>query len=614
MELFAVVCIQTSHYVSFVKCGMGKDAPWVFFDSMADRMGEQGGYNIPEVQHVPELTKWLSEDNFQDILNGGDLDGKITEYKKKGKSFEEKTVLDWTVQLMMALQYMHSRRVLHRDLKTRNIFLKNNMVKIGDFGISRILMGTTDMASTFTGTPYYMSPEVLKHEGYNSKSDVWSVGCILYELCALDHAFNGQGLMGVMYKIVEGEPPALPKKYSKELNGVFRKILTKEPDLRPSAHEVLKHPYITHHISKMKDTLTDEYKQRHHSNLNEEKAEKEAQEIAQLLREKSHLEDIRKAEEPPEDPKTKYMSPRERMRLRKMQQADRRAQELQQQARVQLKENTDRREAIKESLSKTVVPAWKGGSGEGTTLRGALQVPDARLAGTVSPEYATFGPHYRTMHTGSSGFFDDGEGEASATMVPRASRTVAHYPSLEDRPITPMRDTMVYDRAHSSLDFKDGIPDTPDLANTYYSQFEGEFEEANEDKNEDSEEEEEDEEEDEGEGTVVGDDMADYINRLEGALELSSNEHTLTIADDTVSGAFGPGAREIKIKNLKSQCIASLGEEPFKKAYTYLRKARYEEEKSEQEIMKGLREYVKNPSDCFIVDQLLFLEEQAKFS
>ena len=57
----------------------------------------------------------------------------------------------------------------------RNIFLRNNMIKIGDFGISRILMGTTDLASTFTGTPYYMSPEVLKHEGYNSKSDVWYV-------------------------------------------------------------------------------------------------------------------------------------------------------------------------------------------------------------------------------------------------------------------------------------------------------------------------------------------------------------------------------------------------------------------------------------------------------
>ncbi|KAK7114047.1 ubiquitin carboxyl-terminal hydrolase CYLD-like [Littorina saxatilis] len=82
MELFAVVCIQTSHYVSFVKCGMGKDAPWVFFDSMADRMGEQGGYNIPEVQHVPELTHWLSESNFEHINNMDD-DRQLPEHMRR---------------------------------------------------------------------------------------------------------------------------------------------------------------------------------------------------------------------------------------------------------------------------------------------------------------------------------------------------------------------------------------------------------------------------------------------------------------------------------------------------------------------------------------------------
>lgn len=74
----------------------------------------------------------------------------------------------------------------------RNIFLKNNLIKLGDFGISRILKGTSDLATTFTGTPYYMSPEVLKHDGYNAKSDVWSLGVVLYELCTLQHAFQGQ--------------------------------------------------------------------------------------------------------------------------------------------------------------------------------------------------------------------------------------------------------------------------------------------------------------------------------------------------------------------------------------------------------------------------------------
>lgn len=168
--------------------------------------------------------------------------------KKENKRLAEEQILDWTVQLLSAVNYMHSRRVLHRDLKARfylkfdknynyeqnskviiifrNIFLKNEVIKIGDFGISRILQGTMDMASTFTGTPYYMSPEVLKHEGYNSKSDVWSIGCLLYEMCTLQHAFEGQGLMGVMYKIVEGKVPELPSEYSNELNLILKKCFS----------------------------------------------------------------------------------------------------------------------------------------------------------------------------------------------------------------------------------------------------------------------------------------------------------------------------------------------------------------------------------------------------
>lgn len=177
------------------------------------------------------------------LVQGGDLDVRFKQLKKENKRLTEQQVLDWTVQLLTAVNYMHSRRVLHRDLKARQhlnqkIFIsnfnflsdnlkkyifKNENIKIGDFGISRILQGTMDMASTFTGTPYYMSPEVLKHEGYNSKSDVWSIGCLLYEMCTLQHAFEGQGLMGVMYKIVEGKVPELPNTYSKDLNNILKK-------------------------------------------------------------------------------------------------------------------------------------------------------------------------------------------------------------------------------------------------------------------------------------------------------------------------------------------------------------------------------------------------------
>ncbi|XP_046329219.2 serine/threonine-protein kinase Nek11-like isoform X2 [Haliotis rufescens] len=502
-----------------------------------------------------------------EYCDGGDLDIKIGDCKKSKTTFDEKSILDWLVQLLLAVQYMHSRRVLHRDLKTRNIFIRNNMVKIGDFGISRILMGTTDMASTFTGTPYYMSPEVLKHEGYNSKSDVWSIGCILFELCALEHAFNGQGLMGVMYKIVEGKPPDLPKKYSRELNTVFQKMLVKNPDERPSASEVVKLPFIANHMTKMKDTLSDEYKMKHFSSQHH--ADRDAEEIAQLLREKSHLDDLRKSEVKTTPVNTKYMSPRERMRLRKMEEADKKGKMLNKHAKVQLQENNIRRSAIKESLSKTSVPVWAGGDGEGPKVRRALS-KSAEHAGTLDSNYS--GRALR-MHT-----------------VP-------------------------------------GIPDNPRLAETYYSQFEGDFDDDEDDNADDGigDDEPEDYDDDDDimmdeERTLVAEeethnDVEDFIQCLEGALD-KPEEQTITVADDTVSGAFGPHARGVKIKNLRAQCESVLGKETFEKAYSYLRGARYEKEganKSEKDIMQGLRELVKNPSDCFLVDQLLFLEEQAKY-
>ncbi|XP_071086198.1 serine/threonine-protein kinase Nek11-like [Haliotis cracherodii] len=562
-----------------------------------------------------------------EYCDGGDLDIKIGDCKKSKTTFDEKSILDWLVQLLLAVQYMHSRRVLHRDLKTRNIFIRNNMVKIGDFGISRILMGTTDMASTFTGTPYYMSPEVLKHEGYNSKSDVWSIGCILFELCALEHAFNGQGLMGVMYKIVEGKPPDLPKKYSRELNTVFQKMLVKNPDERPSASEVVKLPFIANHMTKMKDTLSDEYKMKHFSSQHH--ADRDAEEIAQLLREKSHLDDLRKSEVKTTPVNTKYMSPRERMRLRKMEEADKKGKVLNKHAKVQLQENNIRRSAIKESLSKTSVPVWAGGDGEGPKVRRALS-NSAEHAGTLDSNYS--GRALRMHTVPAHGYHFEEEEDDFQTVIPRQVRTMGfssslHSPFEEDRPITPLRDTMVYDVKNSSLDFKDGIPDNPRLAETYYSQFEGDFDDDEDDNADDGigDDEPEDYDDDDDimmdeERTLVAEeethnDVEDFIQCLEGALD-KPEEQTITVADDTVSGAFGPHARGVKIKNLRAQCESVLGKETFEKAYSYLRGARYEKEganKSEKDIMQGLRELVKNPSDCFLVDQLLFLEEQAKY-
>ncbi|XP_071381998.1 serine/threonine-protein kinase Nek11-like, partial [Centroberyx affinis] len=173
-----------------------------------------------------------------------DLDCKLEEVREAGRSLPEMQVIDWLVQLLLGLHYMHDRRILHRDLKAKNVFLKRNLVKIGDFGVSCLLMGSCDLATTFTGTPYYMSPEVLNHQGYDSKSDIWALGCILYEMCCLTHAFQGPNFLSVVMKIVEGETPALPAGFSPDLDRVMRSMLQKQPACRPSAAELLKNKFI----------------------------------------------------------------------------------------------------------------------------------------------------------------------------------------------------------------------------------------------------------------------------------------------------------------------------------------------------------------------------------
>nr|XP_024651349.1 serine/threonine-protein kinase Nek11 isoform X14 [Macaca nemestrina] len=131
---------------------------------------------------------FVEQDNFciiTEYCEGRDLDYKIQEYKEAGKIFPDNQIIEWFIQLLLGVDYMHERRILHRDLKSKNIFLKNNLLKIGDFGVSRLLMGSCDLATTLTGTPYYMSPEALKHQGYDTKSDIWQKRIHLQTLRAL---------------------------------------------------------------------------------------------------------------------------------------------------------------------------------------------------------------------------------------------------------------------------------------------------------------------------------------------------------------------------------------------------------------------------------------------
>ncbi|XP_038242741.1 serine/threonine-protein kinase Nek3 isoform X4 [Dermochelys coriacea] len=126
-----------------------------------------------------------------EYCDDGDLMQKIK--YQRGKLFPEDTILHWFVQMCLGVKHIHDRRVLHRDIKSKNIFLtQNGKVKLGDFGSARLLTNPMAYACTYVGTPYYVPPEIWENMPYNNKSDIWSLGCILYELCTLKHPMTAE--------------------------------------------------------------------------------------------------------------------------------------------------------------------------------------------------------------------------------------------------------------------------------------------------------------------------------------------------------------------------------------------------------------------------------------
>eukprot|EP01138_Halocafeteria_seosinensis_P001827 gb/GECG01001870.1/.p1 GENE.gb/GECG01001870.1/~~gb/GECG01001870.1/.p1 ORF type:complete len:666 (+),score=86.23 gb/GECG01001870.1/:1-1998(+) len=178
-----------------------------------------------------------------ELAECGDLSAYIA--RKKGKLISEKRILSWVVQICLALLYVHKKKVLHRDLKTQNIFLtKNDGVKLGDFGIARVLKHTFECANTVVGTPYYLSPEICENKPYNHKSDIWAVGCIIYEMCAQRHAFEGASITSLIRRIMRGVFKPIPEVYSRELRSLLNLMLSKNPSHRPSVGAILQLPFL----------------------------------------------------------------------------------------------------------------------------------------------------------------------------------------------------------------------------------------------------------------------------------------------------------------------------------------------------------------------------------
>ena len=180
-----------------------------------------------------------------EYAEGGDLYSFLSRLKAKQEQTTENQVTEWFTQLCLALKYVHDHKVLHRDLKSQNVFLTaKGEVKLGDFGISRVLQGTYDCASTVIGTPYYLSPEMCQEKPYNQKSDIWSLGCLLYEMMSLRHAFVGKSLKALVVKILEGRYDPVPPHFSPQLSGLLRELLAKDPTRRPSIKRILAKPFL----------------------------------------------------------------------------------------------------------------------------------------------------------------------------------------------------------------------------------------------------------------------------------------------------------------------------------------------------------------------------------
>ncbi|KAM9850647.1 serine/threonine-protein kinase Nek5 [Aulostomus maculatus] len=185
-----------------------------------------------------------------EYCDGGDLMKRIN--MQRGVAFSEHQIVDWFVQICLGLKYIHDRKILHRDIKALNIFLTDGGVKakLGDFGIARMLNNTAELAQTCVGTPYYLSPEICQGRPYNNKTDIWSLGCVLYELCTLRHPFEGSTLTQLVNKICTGRYSPVSSGYSFDLRLLVTQLFKVNPRDRPSISSVLKCPFLEKHISK----------------------------------------------------------------------------------------------------------------------------------------------------------------------------------------------------------------------------------------------------------------------------------------------------------------------------------------------------------------------------
>jgi NIMA (never in mitosis gene a)-related kinase len=197
------------------------------------------------VRHRESFTDCSALCIVMDYCEGGDLASRIGLMWRRRKFFDEEQVLSWTTQVLLALEYIHGRNVIHRDVKPGNLFLtKGGSLQLGDFGVAKALASGSSCAIAQVGTPSYLSPEVCQGRPYNCASDIWAMGCILHELLTLHVPFESMNLPGLMEMICKEPVPILAGLCSDATENLYVAMLNRDPEMRLSARAALQTPLL----------------------------------------------------------------------------------------------------------------------------------------------------------------------------------------------------------------------------------------------------------------------------------------------------------------------------------------------------------------------------------
>ncbi len=191
-----------------------------------------------------------------EYCSGGDIGQLIKRCRRNRELIEEEIIWKIFIQVILALNACHNfkeGKILHRDIKQSNVFLDNeNNVKLGDFGLSKILSNESNFAYSNVGTPYYMSPEQIDDHKYNEKSDIWSLGCFLYELTTLHPPFEATNHLSLAMKIKSGKVDKINSRYSSFLFKIINWLMNINPNNRSFVNELLNVPEINFRVRERK--------------------------------------------------------------------------------------------------------------------------------------------------------------------------------------------------------------------------------------------------------------------------------------------------------------------------------------------------------------------------